>query len=422
MTNVIMVAGLGFGDEGKGTVVEALVDRWKAPLVVRFNGGAQCAHNVVDIDGRHHTFAQFGCGTLLGARTFLSHKVLVDPLALVNEATHLHEIGVRDPMSMLTIDRDAPVITPYHKLANRKREQARGGLIHGSCGMGIGETRVDATENPAEYLRVGDLFDRDRLQRGLARARDRVCAEFGPDESFDCAMEFGEVMWRIWALANRLRGQVVDRTWLEGELERNDTTVFEGAQGVLLDQSWGFQPHTTWSDTTFRWADELIAGTDVEVERIGVTRAYLTRHGAGPMPTERDMDLAEPHNDGGFAGHFRTGILDLNLLDYAVKVCDGIDALAVTHLDRRPAWDVCTSWGALADAVFGRHEIGIAASEADLYASQTNLTWLLNKLDSRLFEMATFSPHDLCMHLAQVVKASVYIRSFGPTRTNKVWG
>ena len=143
MTSIIVV-DLGYGDAGKGTVADWLcspASGRQISTVIRFNGGAQAAHNVVTADGRHHTFAQFGSGSFTpGVRTHLSRFVLVDPLALAAEAAHLAAAGVGDALDRLTIDRDALLTTPYHRAANRAREIARGPGRHCSCGMGIGET------------------------------------------------------------------------------------------------------------------------------------------------------------------------------------------------------------------------------------------------------------------------------------------
>src|SRR5579864_7866772 len=98
MSKVFLVQGLGYGDEGKGSIVDYLVRQEKAPLVVRFNGGAQAAHNVVTDDGRHHTFTQFGSGTFAGARTFLSRFMIVNPFTLLTEAKALEQKGVANPL------------------------------------------------------------------------------------------------------------------------------------------------------------------------------------------------------------------------------------------------------------------------------------------------------------------------------------
>ena len=119
----IIVIGLGFGDCGKGTIVDHLTRAPGAHTVVRFNGGPQAGHNVVLPDGRHHTFSQFGSGTFVGGvQTLLSRFMLVEPYALLNEANHLVQSGVPDPLDRLWIDKRCAVITPAHQAANRLRE------------------------------------------------------------------------------------------------------------------------------------------------------------------------------------------------------------------------------------------------------------------------------------------------------------
>src|ERR1700683_294605 len=178
-----IVCGLGFGDEGKGAVTDYLCSQDSADpahAVVRFNGGAQAAHNVVTADGRHHTFAQFGSGSSTpGVRTHLSRFMLVDPLALAAESAHLASVGVGDALGRLSIDRDALLTTPYHRAANRAREKARGQDRHGSCGMGIGETARYALENPGDAPRAADCSAPRTLARQLARLRDRLAAHLG---------------------------------------------------------------------------------------------------------------------------------------------------------------------------------------------------------------------------------------------------
>src|SRR5687768_12378377 len=116
--NHVIVIGLGFGDEGKGAVVDALCGDGSVSTVVRFNGGAQAAHNVI-AGGRHHTFSQFGSGTLAGVPTWLSRHVLVEPIALATESRELEAIGVPDPLSLMSIDAQALLTTPFHVAANR---------------------------------------------------------------------------------------------------------------------------------------------------------------------------------------------------------------------------------------------------------------------------------------------------------------
>ncbi|HEX5243517.1 MAG TPA: adenylosuccinate synthetase, partial [Tepidisphaeraceae bacterium] len=132
--DALLVVDLGFGDSGKGTMVDYLVRRHEADLVVRFNGGPQAGHNVVLPDGRHHTFAQFGSGSFApGVRTLLSRFMLIEPYAMLNEASHLQSLGDSDILSRTLIDERCLVITPPQQIANRIRERARGKEAHGTC-------------------------------------------------------------------------------------------------------------------------------------------------------------------------------------------------------------------------------------------------------------------------------------------------
>jgi adenylosuccinate synthase len=333
------VVDLGYGDAGKGTVVDWLCSGGQVDTVVRFNGGAQAAHNVVTPDGRHHAFAQFGSGTFTpGVRTHLSSFVLVDPLALVAEADHLTALGVPDALDRLTVDRRALLTTPYHAAANRARETARGARRHGSCGMGIGETVAYALAHGEDAPRAGDCADPATLRRKLTWLHDRLAAELGrlPAPPVDaCTDAFGAFAGRV---------ALVDGDHLRRRL-RAGRVVFEGAQGVLLDERHGFHPFTTWSTTTFANVDALLeeAGMPGEAIRLGVMRTYATRHGPGPFVTEDPSltaSLPDPHNAWGpWQRGFRVGHLDLVAARYAIEVCGGVDWLALTHLDVATARD-----------------------------------------------------------------------------------
>ncbi|WP_433653234.1 adenylosuccinate synthetase [Micromonospora zamorensis] len=326
----VAVVDLGYGDAGKGTVVDWLCATRGVHTVVRFNGGAQAAHNVVLRDGRHHTFAQFGAGTFHpGVRTHLSRHVVVDPLALAAEADHLATVGVTDALDRLTVDGDALLATPYHRAANQAREIARGADRHGSCGLGVGETVAYGLAHPDDAPRVADCRSPVLLRRRLTALRERLTAELGPLDAppvEDCLPAFTGFAGRV---------TIVDGSWLAGAL-RSGTCVFEGAQGVLLDEWHGFHPYTTWSTTTFANADSLLAEAGQPgATRIGVLRLVTTRHGAGPLVTEDPaLPLADPHNPTNpWQGRFRFGHFDAVAHRYALAVAGGVDGLALTHLD-----------------------------------------------------------------------------------------
>jgi adenylosuccinate synthase len=339
------VVDLGFGDAGKGSLVDFLVRDQGADLVVRFNGGAQAGHNVVAPDGRHHTFSQFCAGHLAGARGLLGPDFLLHPLAMAVEAAHL-----QDPWSRTEVDGRARVITPWHQAAGRIREVLRGAAAHGSCGVGVGERVADGLAHPDDAIFASDLRDPGHVRVRLERQRERKRAELaalGAEDLglFDDAGLVGRVLAAWRDVGDRLAVLTPDQT--RRRIADARVVIFEGAQGVLLDETWGFHPHTTWSDCTFRGAQAL-AG-DRPVTRLGAIRAYMVRHGPGPFPTEEDPPLPEPHNAAdGWQGAFRTGPLDLVLLRYAIEVCGGIDGLAITCLDRVDAPRVARSLGGVA--------------------------------------------------------------------------
>jgi adenylosuccinate synthase len=189
--------------------------------------------------------------------------------------------GAQAAHNVLTVDRDALLTTPYHRAANRARELARGQDRHGSCGMGIGETARYALEHPGDAPRAADCAAPRTLARKLGRLRDRLADEFGSCDGPDLAALCDA--YRAFAA----RVPLVGAGYLSGLL-RAGPVVFEGAQGVLLDEWRGFHPYTTWSTTTFANAETLLAesGTGAPALRLGVVRCYLTRHGPGPFVTE----------------------------------------------------------------------------------------------------------------------------------------
>jgi adenylosuccinate synthase len=349
----LIVVGLAFGDCGKGSIVDYLVHREHAHTVVRFNGGPQAGHNVVTSDGRHHTFSQFGSGTLVpGVRTLLSRFMLIEPYALLNEAAHLHEIGVADAMDRLMIDARCVVITPAQQAANRLREIARGAAAHGTCGLGIGETMSDRIEFPKLAVHARDLREGDVVAKKL-RATCRLKVEQLREEIASLSdhprarTEVQTLLDPRWievavdnyaAVAGRVA--IVEPPTVRGVFEADGAMLFEGAQGVLLDERFGFHPHTTWSTTTFANAATLLDenGFAGKRERVGVLRTYFTRHGCGPLMTEDDSLRArfpEPHNaDAGWQGRFRVGLFDVVAARYALDVAGPVDSIALTHVDR----------------------------------------------------------------------------------------
>jgi len=373
-----IVVDLGFGDSGKGKVVDYLTRRLKAKLVVRFNGGAQAAHNVVTPEGLHHTFSQWGSGTLVApdVLTLLGPDVAIHPTAMQAEAEILQDIGQREPLPRLMVDRRCLVTTPFHQALNRMRELRRAEERHGSCGVGFGETvRMDREEGLR--VRVLDVVgDRVALVAKLREIRQSALKEaLGWPELPTLARHRFARRWysllfdrgsvdlaadlfrRVFSMVRVAETEEVLRKH-EGHV------IFEGAQGVLLDEVFGFAPHNTWSTTTGGNAARYRHLFE-RVSIVGVTRAYPTRHGAGPFPTEDaqlSQVLADPRNQANpWQGAIRTGWFDPELLRYALLACEAtqapIERLAVTHLDAIPRAGIWKS---------GLHT---ATTEADVVAA-----------------------------------------------------
>jgi adenylosuccinate synthase len=347
-----IVTDLGFGDAGKGTTVDFLARQTQHAVVVRFNGGAQAAHNVHTTDGRHHTFSQFGSGTLVpGTRTYLSRFVLFDPYALRREAEGLERLGVMSPLSLVTVDEAALTVTPFQKAANRLREALRGDGRHGSVGMGIGETMADMLAFPEQAVYAYDLRDVVTLGKKLEKQQALKHAEFAP--FFERLASLPLLREELRVITDPAMPRMVAQTMVSlmracslgtlstlRRLAAAHPLIFEGAQGILIDEWHGFHPYTTWSTTTNDNANTLLRELSYEgaVMRYGVVRAYSTRHGPGPFPSESatlTTLLPDSHNHFGvWQREFRVGWLDLPLTRYALAVSAGTDAVVLTHLDR----------------------------------------------------------------------------------------
>ncbi|MFE3052150.1 adenylosuccinate synthetase [Nocardia sp. NPDC059239] len=403
----LIVVDLGFGDAGKGATVDWLCSSQAGldvAAVVRFNGGAQAAHNVI-ADGRHHTFHQFGSGTLSRVPTLLSRHMLVEPLALAAEARELAALGVADPLSLLYVDERALLTTPIHGAANRCREDTRGTARHGSCGIGIGETASYALGHDAP--RVADCRRPEVLRRKLIALEEHYGPQLaGGRHRYD---PIDDLVAAYTAFARAVAILPAEQL---AAFARQGRLVFEGAQGVLLDEWRGTHPYTTWSTVEPRHARAMLARLGAPGHVLGVTRAYMTRHGAGPFPTEDPaLAIAEPHNGTGeYQGAFRRGHLDPLLLRYAVEACGGIDGVVVNHLDA--LGDIRTATGYLTpDGCVDRLACGVWQ---DL-GHQRRLTDLLDAATPALADL----PADVPGYLEAELGAPVVLTACGPDRADR---
>jgi adenylosuccinate synthase len=426
--SAFVVVDLGFGDAGKGLLTDYLVRATGAAWVVRFNGGAQAGHNVVTADGRQHTFSQFGAGSFVpGVRTYLARDVVVHPTALASEARYLVRAGVTDAMQRIYVDPECRVTTPFQQASNRVRELLRGVSRHGSCGVGVGETVHDSLTTPELTVRFGELETPERVRDKLFALRALKQKEFQEAFAGDAAPDLKRELLALtdtelpdrWLRAATDIAREVSRAAPGTPSADPDSVVFEGAQGVLLDERFGFHPYTTYSRTTFEGAQEELGrwAFDGDVQRIGVLRSYAVRHGPGPLPTEAAEVTArtpEPHNlTGSWQQGVRKGWLDLVLLDYALRACGGVDCVALTHLDALrvlPDYRYCHAYSG----------IDSLPLPADLAEQQELTARLATARPSYRMLDPSDSPDALCEIVAQHSTAGVRFASYGPTANDVV--
>jgi adenylosuccinate synthase len=336
LRNAIVVVGANFGDEGKGLTVDTVVARDPDAAVIRFNGGAQAGHTVVAEDGRRHVFSHFGAGTLLGAATFLSRFFVVQPSIFAREAAELAGIGVKP---VVFVDPDAQVTTPFDVFINQWVEETRGGTRHGSVGIGFGET-IERFEL-GYPLAVRDLGDDKSILEILTHIRDvwlqirlaKLGVQFTAERQNAAA---DPAVMRQYLEQIHILRQNTSPAPIDAVLSRKNI-VFEGAQGLLLDMDRGFFPYVTRSNTGLK--NVLAMATDAGIKHLDViyiTRAYLTRHGAGPLPNEVPKlafaDVVDPTNlENPWQGTLRFAPLDLDFL--RTTIADDLSDAAATDIE-----------------------------------------------------------------------------------------
>lgn len=277
------VIGANYGDEGKGHVVDYLSTYTKT-LNIRFNGGAQAGHTVVLPDGRRHVFHHFGSGTLVGAETFLGSDFLANPIIFSEEWKKLAALGVEP---RVTVDPDVTITTPWDMVINQELERQRGSGRHGSCGLGINETMK---RNEVAPFRVSDLF---RSADVWVKRLHQISQVYVPARLAELDLPTPEV-FNGDRLLNRFigdlvffRAKILVLPWCRDLSREYDNIVFEGAQGLLLDQDAKGFPHVTHSHTgMFNVVRMMHEAGLPALDVYYVTRPYLTRHGNGPLENE----------------------------------------------------------------------------------------------------------------------------------------
>jgi adenylosuccinate synthase len=334
MGKFIVVIGTQWGDEGKGKVIDLLAER--AAAVARFQGGHNAGHTLV-IGGRKTVLSLIPSGILRDqVRCFIGNGVVLSLPALLSEADMLQSQGV-PVFERLRISPYCPLILPSHVALDRAREQARGSNAIGTTGRGIGPAYEDKVARRA--VRVADLFERERFATKLAELLD--FHNFVLQQYFrQPPVDFHATLDEQWALAERVRPLVADVSQALHELRLAGANVlFEGAQAAMLDVDLGTYPYVTSSNTTAGFAATGTGlGPRAFDEVLGIVKAYTTRVGAGPLPTELFDECGEHlarvgHEFGSVTGRKRRcGWFDAVVLRRCV-IQSSVTGLVITKLD-----------------------------------------------------------------------------------------
>ncbi|WP_337234550.1 adenylosuccinate synthase [Proteus terrae] len=334
MSNNVVVLGTQWGDEGKGKIVDLLTER--AKYVVRYQGGHNAGHTLV-IDGEKTVLHLIPSGILReNVVSIIANGVVLSPEALMKEMTQLEDRGI-PVRSRLLLSEACPLILPYHIALDNAREKARGEKAIGTTGRGIGPAYEDKVARRG--LRVGDLFDKKAFAQKLKEIieyHNFQLVNYYKVEPVDYQKTLDDIM----AIADILTGMVVDVSDLLYKATQNgELVMFEGAQGTLLDIDHGTYPYVTSSNTT---AGGVATGSGLGPRYVGyvlgIIKAYSTRVGAGPFPTELfdevgDFLREKGQEFGATTGRSRrTGWLDIIAIRRAVQI-NSLSGFCMTKLD-----------------------------------------------------------------------------------------
>ena len=414
----IVVVGAQWGDEGKGKVVDYLAGSFD--YIARCAGGHNAGHTVI-FDGHRFILQLIPCGILRpGKHAIIGSGVVVDPQALVEELDTLGKAGI-DVNARLHISKRAHLIFPYHRQMEKAAEAARGANKIGTTSRGIGPAYEDKMARHG--LRVAELMEPalflDKLER-VAQDKNAVC-----EAAYGAKLDMRGVAEQYLAYAERLRPYVADTAELvNAALDAGRSVLFEGAQGTMLDIDFGTYPFVTSSNATSGGACTGLGVGPMRITGVvGVTKAYTTRVGSGPFPTEMpDLEAKEVRDRGREYGAVtgrprRCGWLDLVVLRYA-KMINGISSLVVTKLDvfdTQREIQVCTGYRYKGAPI---HEMPATAEElAEVKPEYRTLPgWLAPTEGIRDAERLPQKARDYLKFVADYLEVEIGLISTGPER------
>jgi len=424
MARNVVVIGTQWGDEGKGKIVDWLTDHVAG--VVRFQGGHNAGHTLV-IDGKKTILRLIPSGILHGeVKCFIGNGVVVSPEALMQEIGELQKLGV-DVYNQLRISEAAPLILPHHIAIDQARERAKGEAKIGTTGRGIGPAYEDKVARRA--IRVQDLYARERFAAKLGEVLDYhnfVLKNYYKAETID----FQKTLEETLALADKLEPMVADVSCEVNALIREGRNIlFEGAQAALLDVDHGTYPFVTSSNCV---AGQAAAGAGVGPNQLhyvlGVAKAYATRVGAGPFPTELDDEVGERlrvkgNEYGSVTGRpRRCGWFDAAALKRAVQL-NGVSGICITKLDVLDGLDivrVAVGYKVVGGGTRDMLPVGADALSICEPVYEEHPGWKESTVGVKSFERLPKNAQDYLKRLETLVGAPVDLISTGPDREETI--
>jgi adenylosuccinate synthase len=423
MANVVVV-GAQWGDEGKGKIVDWLSER--ADVVVRFQGGHNAGHTLV-IDGKVFKLSLLPSGIVRGGKlSVIGNGVVLDPWALLKEIEAVAKDGVKVTPENLVIAENTPLILPLHSNLDQARETALGGNKIGTTGRGIGPAYEDKVGRRA--IRVADLADPEILRKRIdhlllhhnALLRGLGAAEVNAEDLFRVLMDvapkvlpFADTVWRRLDEARKAGKRI----------------LFEGAQGAMLDVDHGTYPYVTSSNTAAGTAAVGSGqGPDIIGYTLGISKAYTTRVGSGPFPTEQDNDIGNRIGERGrefgtvTGRKRRCGWFDAVMVRQAIKF-NGITGIALTKLDVLDGFrelKVCTGYRTDSGDLIDYLPASIAAQAKVQPIYETFEGWEESTQGARSWAQLPATAIKYIRRIEELIEAPVTLLSTSPEREDTI--
>ena len=420
--SAVVITGTQWGDEGKGKIVDYLASQ--DDTVVRFQGGSNAGHTV-SVNGEEYKLRLLPSGILYkGTNCVIANGVVLDPKCLLEEIDAMQKRGI--DTSSIKISNRAHVVMPYHKIFDELNESSRGDKKIGTTKRGIGPCYIDKDDRIG--IRVCDLIDREEFSaklKNVLEQKNLILQKVYNREP----LNFGKIFEEYNSYAEKIKPYVCDTiSLLNDELDAGKKILFEGAQATMLDIDYGTYPYVTASHPISGGVGVGAGVAPKKIDKVvGVVKAYCTRVGEGPFPTEQLNDIGEKirtegHEFGTVTGRpRRTGWLDACVVKYAGQL-SGIDYMAVTRLDILDSFDeikMCVGYkvdGKILNEIPA--SLKILAKVEPVY--ETFAGWKTDISKIKNYAELPANAKKYLERMAEVTKIKLGIVSVGPNRNQTI--